>query len=121
MIQSVAITGASGFIGHHVLDALLQYDLEIVAVTRDASSLKNYAQRIKVIEFDKESKKIVLSAIAALKEKSDAEIEQYINTYKLERVTVQNIQSAEMGTIDSSEFPIFEVPEPDTVKKEETE
>jgi dTDP-6-deoxy-L-talose 4-dehydrogenase (NAD+) len=52
MIKSVAITGASGFIGHHVLDALLQYDLEIVAVTRDAGSLKNYSQRIKVIEFD---------------------------------------------------------------------
>jgi small subunit ribosomal protein S1 len=93
------------------------------------SKIKNIANHfpidstipLKVIEFDKESKKIVLSAIAALKEKSDAEIEQYINTYKLERVTVQNIQSAEMGTIDSSEFPIFEVPEPETTKKEETE
>ena len=74
-----------------------------------------------MIEFDKESKKIVLSAIAALKEKSDEEIEQYINTFKLERITVQNIQNAEMGTIDSSEFPIFEVSEPDIVKKEATE
>lgn len=76
---------------------------------------------LKVIEFDKESKKIVLSAIAALKEKEDAEIEQYINTFKLEKVTVQNIKNAEMGTIDSSEFPIFEVPEPETPKKEDTE
>lgn len=76
---------------------------------------------LKVIEFDKESKKIVLSAIAALKEKDDAEIEQYINTFKLEKVSVQNIKSAEMGTIDSSEFPIFEVPEPESPKKEETE
>jgi len=76
---------------------------------------------LKVIEFDKESKKIVLSAIAALKEKDDAEIEQYINTYKLEKVSVQNIKNAEMGTIDSSEFPIFEVPEPDAPKKEEAE
>ncbi len=74
---------------------------------------------LKVIEFDKESKKIVLSAIAALKEKKDEEIEQYITNYKLERVTVQNIKTAEMGTIDSSEFPIFEVPETETVKKEE--
>jgi hypothetical protein len=68
---------------------------------------------IKGIEFDKESKKIVLSAIAALKEKSDEEIENYIKNFKLERVTVQNIRNAEMGTIDSSEFPIFEVPEPE--------
>ncbi len=76
---------------------------------------------LKVIEFDKESKKIVLSAIAALKEKSDEEIENYITNFKLERVTVQNIRNAEMGTIDSSEFPIFEVPEPeiDSQKKEE--
>jgi small subunit ribosomal protein S1 len=93
------------------------------------SKIKNIANHfpidttipLKVIEFDKESKKIVLSAIAALKEKSDAEIEQYINTFKLERVTVQNIHNAEMGTIDSSEFPIFEVPEPEALKKEATE
>lgn len=77
---------------------------------------------LKVIEFDKESKKIVLSAIAALKEKSDEEIESYITNFKLERVTVQNIRNAEMGTIDTSEFPIFEVPEPEaeSQKKEET-
>lgn len=52
MIKRIAITGASGFIGHHVLDELLQYDLEIVAVTRDASLLNKYAQSVKVIEFD---------------------------------------------------------------------
>lgn len=91
------------------------------------SKIKNLANHfpidsivpLKVIEFDKESKKIVLSAVAALKEKEDAEIEQYINTYKLEKVSVQNIKNAEMGTIDSSEFPIFEVPEPEASKKEE--
>jgi small subunit ribosomal protein S1 len=93
------------------------------------SKIKNIANHfpidstlpLKVIEFDKESKKIVLSAIAALKEKEDAEIEQYISNFKLEKVTVQNIKNAEMGTIDSSEFPIFEVPEPEAPKKEETE
>ena len=93
------------------------------------SKIKNIANHfpidsmlpLKVIEFDKESKKIVLSAIAALKEKSEAEIEQFINTFKLERVTVQNIQNAEMGTIDSSEFPIFEVAEPEAPKKGDTE
>jgi small subunit ribosomal protein S1 len=93
------------------------------------SKIKNVANHfpidstlpLKVIEFDKESKKIVLSAIAALKEKGDTEIEQYINTFKLEKVTVQNVKNAEMGTIDSSEFPIFEVAEPEIPKKEETE
>jgi len=92
------------------------------------SKIKNLANHfpidstipLKVIEFDKESKKIVLSAIAALKEKKDEEIEQYITNFKLERVTVQNIKTAEMGTIDSSEFPIFEVPETETVRKEES-
>lgn len=93
------------------------------------SKIKNIANHfpidatlpLKVIEFDKESKKIVLSAIAALKEKTDEEIENYIKNFKLERVTVQNIRNAEMGTIDSSEFPIFEVPESDkeNQKKEE--
>ncbi len=41
--------------------------------------------------------------------------------FKLERVTVQNIQNAEMGAIDSSEFPIFEVPESQAPKKKITQ
>lgn len=93
------------------------------------SKIKNVANHfpidsilpLKVIEFDKESKKIVLSAIAALKEKEDAEIEKYIADFKLEKVSVQNIKNAETGTIDPSEFPIFEVAEPEAPKKEETE
>ena len=93
------------------------------------SKLKNIANHfpleailpLKVIEFDKESKKIVLSAIAALKDKSDEEIDKYLNSFKLERVSVQSIKTAEMGTIDTSEFPIFEVldVEADQHKKEE--
>jgi small subunit ribosomal protein S1 len=66
---------------------------------------------IKVIEFDKENKKIVLSAIAALKEKSEDEIQQYIDSHKLEKVTVQDIRNTETTAIDTSEFPIFEVSE----------
>ena len=64
-----------------------------------------------MIEFDKENKKIVLSAIAALKEKSEDEIKSYLENHKLDRVSVQEIQNAETGTIDASEFPIFEMPE----------
>jgi small subunit ribosomal protein S1 len=83
------------------------------------SKIKNVANHfpvdselpLKVIEFDKENKKIVLSAIAALKEKSDEEIQNYIDSYKLEKVTVQEIKNSETSAIDTSEFPIFEVPE----------
>jgi len=52
MTKKVAITGASGFIGHHVLDKLLQYDIEIIAVTRNASLLNKYAKSVEVVEFD---------------------------------------------------------------------
>jgi small subunit ribosomal protein S1 len=72
---------------------------------------------LKVIEFDKNNKKIVLSAIAALKEKSEGEIQEYLNAHKLERVSVENIKDAETGAIDSSEFPIFEIQD----KPEKTE
>lgn len=63
---------------------------------------------LKVIEFDKDSKKIVLSALAALKEKSEDEIQNYINTFKLDKETVANIKNSETGAIDTTDFPIFE-------------
>jgi len=66
---------------------------------------------LKVIEFDKENKKIVLSAISTLKDKSEEEIQKYLNDHKLDRVSVQSIKNSETGIIDSSEFPIFEVSE----------
>ncbi len=66
---------------------------------------------LKVIEFDKENKKIVLSAIAALKEKSEEEVRNYLDRHKLDRVSVQEILSVDPGKVDTSDFPIFEVPE----------
>ncbi len=72
---------------------------------------------LKVIEFDKENKKIVLSTIAALKEKTEEEIQSYIDSHKLEKVTVQDIKNTETTPIDTSEFPIFEVPEEISQKK----
>lgn len=94
------------------------------------SKLKNVANHfpvddeipLKVIEFDKTNKKIVLSAIGALKELSDKEIEDYLNKHKLDRVTVESVKNAEMGAIDSSEFPIFEIQDDsskETVKAKE--
>ncbi len=66
---------------------------------------------LKVIEFDKENKKIVLSAIAALKEKSEDEIRGYLDKHKLERVTVEEILSMDTASVDVSDFPIFEMPD----------
>lgn len=86
---------------------------------------------MKVVEFDKENKKIVLSALAALKEKSDEEIAQYITDFKLEKVSVAEIKAADAGKFDSSDFNLYEDSKPqsqresnrpaaDEEKKEET-
>jgi small subunit ribosomal protein S1 len=73
---------------------------------------------LKVIEFDKENKKIVLSAIAALKEKSEEEIRVYLDKHKLDRVSVEEILSMDTASVDVSDFPIFEVPDsPEPEKK----
>ena len=81
------------------------------------SKIKNIANHfpvddlipLKVIEFDKENKKIVLSAIAALKEKGEEVIKEYLEKHKMDRVSVEEILSSETGSIDTSEFPIFEI------------
>ncbi len=91
----------------------------VPATHLSTSRLKNIANHfpvddvisLTVIEFDKENKKIVLSAISTLKDKSEEEVQKYLNDHKLDRVSVQSIKNSETGTIDSSEFPIFEVPE----------
>ena len=74
---------------------------------------------IKVIEFDKSNKKIVLSTIAALKDKPDNEIEDYLNKHKLDKVSLDSIKNADTGAIDTSEFPIFEIHDSPEVKKTE--
>jgi small subunit ribosomal protein S1 len=66
---------------------------------------------LKVLEFDKENKKIVLTAIGALKEKSDDEIREYLDKHKLDRVTVQDVRNAEAGKVDPSDIPNFELPD----------
>jgi small subunit ribosomal protein S1 len=67
---------------------------------------------MKVVEFDKENKKIVLSALAALKEKSDEEIAQYIADFKLEKVSVADVKAADAGKFDSSDFNLYEDSKP---------
>jgi small subunit ribosomal protein S1 len=93
------------------------------------SKLKNLANHfpvdsaipLKVIEFDKGSKKIVLSALAALKDKPENEIQEYVDSHKLERVSIESIKNAETTVIDTSEFPIFEVQENNVPKKKDEE
>ncbi|MDP4172878.1 MAG: 30S ribosomal protein S1 [Bacteroidota bacterium] len=63
---------------------------------------------LKVVEFDKENKKIVLSALGALKEKSNEEIQEYITKHKLEKVTVDDIKNANADSVDPSDIPNFD-------------
>ncbi|KUG25854.1 ssu ribosomal protein s1p [hydrocarbon metagenome] len=79
-----------------------------------------------VLEFDKENKKIVLSAIAPLKEKSDEEIAKYIEQFKLDKVSVNDIKQADTGKFDPSDFDLYEDKQetpapasPAEIKKEE--
>lgn len=48
----VAVTGASGFIGLHVLKALQSQDVEIIAVTRNADKLPDRGSSTRIVELD---------------------------------------------------------------------
>ncbi len=76
---------------------------------------------LKVVEFDKENKKIVLSALGALKEKSDSEIQNYVEKHKLEKVSVEDIKNANAESVDSSDFPGFENEEPSSKSSEKAQ
>jgi len=79
------------------------------------SKIKNVANHfpleetlpMKVIEFDKENKKIVLSVLNSIKEKSEEEIQEYLNNHKLDRVSVQAIKNSETSTVAPSDFHVF--------------
>jgi len=66
---------------------------------------------LEVIEFDKENKKIVLSALGYLKDKDEAVIQEYISSHKLEKMTPQDVMTADTVTVNSADFPNFELPE----------
>lgn len=48
----IAVTGASGFIGRHVLTELSKRELEHVAVTRDANRLSSLKTSARIVEMD---------------------------------------------------------------------
>ena len=50
--MKIALTGATGFIGRHVLACLMGQDVEIVAVTREAGRLAGLDARVRVVELD---------------------------------------------------------------------
>ena len=48
----IAVTGASGFIGRHVLAQLAHHPVEVIAATRDAAKLADTANNIHIVELD---------------------------------------------------------------------
>lgn len=50
--MKIAVTGASGFIGRHVLTSLLKHQIEVVAVTRDTARLADLSRHVRIIEMD---------------------------------------------------------------------
>lgn len=48
----IAVTGASGFVGRHVLSELLMHDVEIIAVTRHAEGLAGLNESLRVVSMD---------------------------------------------------------------------
>lgn len=50
--MKIAVTGASGFIGQHVLTDLLEHEVEVVAVTRDATRLSGLSEAVRVVKMD---------------------------------------------------------------------
>jgi dTDP-6-deoxy-L-talose 4-dehydrogenase (NAD+) len=50
--MKIAVTGATGFIGGHVLAELRHHPVEVIAVTRNAGKLGGRADRVRVVEMD---------------------------------------------------------------------
>lgn len=48
----IAVTGASGFIGRHVLKELALHPVDVVAVSRDAGKLVDYAGTVRIVELE---------------------------------------------------------------------
>jgi small subunit ribosomal protein S1 len=58
--------------------------------------------QLKVIEFDKESKKIVLSALEYLRGKEQKHIDDYVANHKLSPMTLKDVVTTPMTPSESS-------------------
>jgi len=52
LVRKIAVTGASGFVGRHVLCELVGRGMNVVAVTRDKNKLADFAGQVEVVELD---------------------------------------------------------------------
>lgn len=86
-----------------------------VPVSQLASTqIKNIADKfkvgdalpLKVLEFEKDSKKIVLSAVEALKDKESNQVEEYMAQHKLPSSTIGDSATISGGSIEGSETSI---------------
>ena len=50
--MKILVTGATGFVGQHVIKELLKYDHQIIAAVRNKNSLTGFPDTIKIIELD---------------------------------------------------------------------
>lgn len=48
----IAVTGASGFVGRHVIQELMKQSADVVAVTRDRNRLSYLNEKASIVEFD---------------------------------------------------------------------
>lgn len=50
--MKILVTGATGFVGRHVINELLKYDHEIIATIRNKNAVTNFNAKIKTAELD---------------------------------------------------------------------
>jgi small subunit ribosomal protein S1 len=104
----------------------------IPASQLSVSQIKNFSELFQpsleldaeVIEFDKESKKIVLSVIEYFKDKDQKEIDDYVNTFKIKKFTLGEVIDRTRTTAETKEeidFKIDDVIKEDEKKEKEAE
>ena len=50
--MKVAVTGASGFVGRHVMEELGRQSVEVIAVTRDKTRCSGFSSNVRIVEMD---------------------------------------------------------------------
>ena len=89
----------------------------IPASQLSVTPVKNFSELFKtgeefmaeVIEFDKESKKIVLSVLEYLKDKDEAEVDEYVAKFKLKKFTLADVVDRTKTAVDVKEEVDFKI------------